>query len=166
MSKKRPLLEPNIPITNGIGIFLHCGLCVQEAGSHGQSPKDYARLEIGYTRLGIQAWCLRHDVNVIHMDLEVPAPRRERHPHGPRGTEAPREPDARGPRAGAATQEGQALMPRYVFHLKVLVDAPNVPYPVAEKHVERAVSFCEQSLADALRPDGVLVESLSLEKPT
>ncbi len=70
MAKRCKATEPNIPITNGIGIFLHCGLCVKEAGALRQSPKEYAMVEIGYTMLGIQVWCLRHDVNVFHMDLE------------------------------------------------------------------------------------------------
>jgi hypothetical protein len=35
-----------------------------------QSPRDWGRLEVGWTPIGIQVWCKRHNVNVIHIDLE------------------------------------------------------------------------------------------------
>ena len=34
------------------------------------SPKYEQQLEVGSTPIGIQVWCLRHDVNVIHVDFE------------------------------------------------------------------------------------------------
>jgi len=66
-----------IPNTNEIGMFLHCGLCVEEIknGTAGtDSPRDYARLEIGYTKPGIQVWCVRHNCNVVHIDFQGKSP--------------------------------------------------------------------------------------------
>ena len=36
----------------------------------GLSPREYAQLEVGFTKLGIQVWCRRHGVNVLHMDFK------------------------------------------------------------------------------------------------
>jgi hypothetical protein len=58
-----------IPHTNVIRGFIHCGLCMEELPV-GQSPREYAQLEIGFTKLGIQVWCKRHEVNVMHVDFE------------------------------------------------------------------------------------------------
>jgi hypothetical protein len=71
--------EREIPNTNEIGMYLHCGLCLEEikngtAEDGENSPKHYARLEIGYTALGIQVWCVRHDCNVIHVDFDGKSP--------------------------------------------------------------------------------------------
>lgn len=61
-----------IPNTNEIKMYIHCGLCIGELpeGPAGQSPSDYADLEIGWTELGIQVWCKRHSCNVVHIDFE------------------------------------------------------------------------------------------------
>lgn len=59
--------------------YMHCGLCVMEykklrsEGSpkvEGVSPGDFQRLEIGSSPIGLQVWCRRHDVNVLHVDFE------------------------------------------------------------------------------------------------
>lgn len=59
--------------------FMHCGLCVMEYKRlraenspevNGVSPGDFQRLEVGSTPYGIQVWCRRHDVNVLHADFE------------------------------------------------------------------------------------------------
>jgi hypothetical protein len=62
---------------NEIAQFLHCGLCIQEVLSlvektrgNAQSPAEYADIEVGWTPLGIQVWCRRHDANVCHIDFE------------------------------------------------------------------------------------------------
>jgi len=60
---------PEIPITNEIVMFFHCGLCLEEIPD-GVSPQEWARLEIGWTKPGFQVWCKRHDCNVMHMDFE------------------------------------------------------------------------------------------------
>jgi hypothetical protein len=48
---------------------MHCGLCLGDIPD-GISPENYARLSVGWTERGLQVWCVRHDVNVIHVDFE------------------------------------------------------------------------------------------------
>lgn len=59
--------------------YMHCGLCVMEYKGlraknspeiDGVSPGDYQRLEVGSSPIGLQVWCRRHDVNVLHVDFE------------------------------------------------------------------------------------------------
>ena len=59
----------NLSCKNKIQMFLHCGLCLSEK-PNGVSPKDYARLAVGWTKDGLQVWCNRHNVNVMHVDFE------------------------------------------------------------------------------------------------
>jgi len=53
--------------------YIHCGLCLEEwkAGKmpQGTSPKQYARQQVSYTRMGFQVWCVRHEVNICHIDF-------------------------------------------------------------------------------------------------
>lgn len=58
-----------IPKTNEIKLFMHCGLCMAEMPA-GQSPRDWAQLEMGWTPIGFQVWCKRHDCNVLHVDFQ------------------------------------------------------------------------------------------------
>lgn len=58
-----------IPNTNEIQLFLHCRKCLEEKPEY-ISPSDYSDLEVGWTQCGIQVWCKRHDVNIIHIDFE------------------------------------------------------------------------------------------------
>lgn len=54
-------------------LFLHCPRCIEELHSGNvcnHSPESYARLSIGSTPYGIQVWCVRHDINVAHIDFE------------------------------------------------------------------------------------------------
>ena len=68
---------------NEIGMFFHCGKCISEMKSGwaqrvmGQpvSMRDYGDYEVGFTKLGVQVWCKRHECNVIHIDFE-----RQKHP--------------------------------------------------------------------------------------
>lgn len=71
-----PVAVPDHGLTNekAIGAFMHCALCVAEL-PRGMSPRKHARLEVGWTRPGLQVWCLRHGVDVVHIDLEG-----QRHP--------------------------------------------------------------------------------------
>ena len=51
--------------------FLHCSVCVEEAlRDPNQSPETYARFSIGWTKEGLQVWCVRHKCNVMHIDFE------------------------------------------------------------------------------------------------
>jgi hypothetical protein len=52
-----------------IEAYMHCGMCLKELPS-GESPESYARLSVGWTRRGLQVWCVRHEVNVLHVDFE------------------------------------------------------------------------------------------------
>jgi len=54
---------------NEIQMFFHCGECLEEVPP-GMSPQEYGSLEIGWTTAGIQVWCKRHNVNVVHFDFE------------------------------------------------------------------------------------------------
>ena len=56
-----------------IGQFIHCGLCIEEwdtGKAVGESPQSYARFSVGWTKLGFQVWCNRHEANVLHVDFE------------------------------------------------------------------------------------------------
>jgi hypothetical protein len=56
-------------------MFLHCGKCLAELKAKAEregsaSPRDYARLSVAWTPVGLQVWCVRHDANVLHVDFE------------------------------------------------------------------------------------------------
>jgi hypothetical protein len=53
---------------NQIGLYFHCKQCLMEK-PRGVSPKDWARLNAGWTKQGVQVWCTRHDLNVVHLDF-------------------------------------------------------------------------------------------------
>jgi hypothetical protein len=51
--------------------FYHCKQCVEEVRvgwekGVEESPESYARLSVGLTDIGLQVWCVRHDMNVAH----------------------------------------------------------------------------------------------------
>lgn len=54
---------------NCINLYLHCGKCLKEI-PEGTSPREYQKIQVGWTDRGIQVWCVRHDCNVIHIDFE------------------------------------------------------------------------------------------------
>lgn len=56
-------------IPNTIRTFFHCALCIAQKPA-GFAPRDWAELEVGFTREGLQVWCRRHECNVIHIDFE------------------------------------------------------------------------------------------------
>lgn len=49
--------------------YFHCALCFKEVPA-GQSPQTYQRIQAGFTKKGIQVWCVRHDKNIIHLDFQ------------------------------------------------------------------------------------------------
>ncbi len=63
------LKERNIPVTNKIEAFFHCSQCLDEKPDI-LSPREYANLEVGWTKLGFQVWCKRHECNVMHIDFQ------------------------------------------------------------------------------------------------
>jgi hypothetical protein len=34
------------------------------------SPRDWSSIEAGWTALGLQVWCKRHEINILHVDFE------------------------------------------------------------------------------------------------
>ena len=62
-------IKRKIPVTNKIAMFLHCKKCLDELPGD-QSPHDYAAIEAGWTKIGLQLWCKRHDKNILHVDFE------------------------------------------------------------------------------------------------
>lgn len=58
-----------IPNSNEILSFFHCGQCIAEKPAN-VSPREWVRFEAGFTKLGIQIWCVRHECNVLHVDFE------------------------------------------------------------------------------------------------
>lgn len=64
-----------MPAPNELGIktYMHCGLCIDEykqIENPQESPADYARLSVGWTKEGLQVWCHRHDCNVLHVNFD------------------------------------------------------------------------------------------------
>lgn len=54
---------------NDIQMFFHCKKCGEETPD--DMPRcDYQQLEVGWTEQGLQVWCRRHDMNIIHIDFE------------------------------------------------------------------------------------------------
>lgn len=58
-----------IPVTKQIAAFMHCGRCLNELPA-GVSPREWASLEVGWTEHGLQVWCKRHEINVVHIDFQ------------------------------------------------------------------------------------------------
>ena len=55
---------------NNIKMFIHCSKCLSEVLEiEGASPKNYARIGVGYTLTGIQLWCNRHDESIVNITL-------------------------------------------------------------------------------------------------
>ena len=59
-------------LQNGIEQNIICLKCEAEfllGSTDSRSLQDYSRLDIGFTSIGVQVWCRRHDVNVVHIDF-------------------------------------------------------------------------------------------------
>jgi len=52
-----------------IKAFLHCSLCLKIL-PQGESPASWAKLSVGFSDIGLQVWCERHQCNVCHIDFE------------------------------------------------------------------------------------------------
>lgn len=53
---------------NEIALFFHCKECLKEKPDDA-SPRDWSRLEVGWTPKGVQVWCIRHECDVCHIDF-------------------------------------------------------------------------------------------------
>jgi hypothetical protein len=67
--RRKKLPERDIPATNGILLFFHCRECLEELPL-GQSPATWRQISVGFTEIGIQVWCDRHELNICHIDFE------------------------------------------------------------------------------------------------
>ena len=53
---------------NEIEMFFHCKKCLEELPPD-TSPREWVRIEAGWSKRGLQIWCVRHEMNIIHVDL-------------------------------------------------------------------------------------------------
>lgn len=61
--QRKPLVMKNL-----IKAFFHCKKCIEEIPPN-TSPREWAQLEVGWTRYGVQVWCKRHELEVEHFHL-------------------------------------------------------------------------------------------------
>lgn len=52
-----------------IEVFFHCKRCIAEKPP-GQSPREFARLEAGWTPEGVAVRCVRHNKPIISIDFK------------------------------------------------------------------------------------------------
>lgn len=57
-----------------INAYMHCSKCLEERPAD-QSPQEWADLSVGFTREGVQVFCNRHQLNVVHIHFQG-----QRHP--------------------------------------------------------------------------------------
>lgn len=57
------------PKENIIEVFFHCANCIKDKPQD-VSPREWARLEAGWTVKGIQVWCARCEMNIINLDFK------------------------------------------------------------------------------------------------
>ena len=67
--KKDKKGTPRDKSPNEIELYFQCSQCLDEL-PYGVSPAEYANLNVGWSKPGIQVWCNRHDCNIIHIDFE------------------------------------------------------------------------------------------------
>ena len=54
---------------NEIEMYLHCKQCLTQKPL-GVSMAEWGTYDVGWTRLGIQVWCKKHNSNILHMDFQ------------------------------------------------------------------------------------------------
>lgn len=74
MASDEQAVEQGISADLSIVSYLHCAECLN-IRPDGVSAREWARLEVGFTVLGLQVWCKRHEINVVHIDFQG-----QRHP--------------------------------------------------------------------------------------
>ena len=60
---------PKKPDEPDIISFFHCGECLKERPDE-FSPREWAQIEVGWTKKGFQIWCKRHEMNIANFDME------------------------------------------------------------------------------------------------
>lgn len=66
--------QRHISASEEITSYMHCRSCLPELPVD-ESPATWARLNVGFTPIGVQVWCIRCKCNVVHIDFEG-----QRHP--------------------------------------------------------------------------------------
>ena len=54
-----------------------CAKCADEfaaGGTGSHTLQSYIRVDVGFSARGMQVWCQRHAVNVVHIDFEDARP--------------------------------------------------------------------------------------------
>ncbi len=75
-SKRSKPPRPKPTASLAIIQYMHCRKCLEEIQDmvrrtgQSQSPATYSRYDIGFTKLGLQVWCRRHEINIVHIDFE------------------------------------------------------------------------------------------------
>lgn len=63
----------SITLLKSISHQIVCSKCKTEflAGqTDSASLQSYSQLDVGFTEIGLQVWCRRHDSNVAHIDFD------------------------------------------------------------------------------------------------
>lgn len=47
--------------------YIHCSLCLEESQAIGL---PVSKLAVGFTPVGLQVWCERHNANIVHIDFQ------------------------------------------------------------------------------------------------
>ena len=66
---KNPFEQLHNKITNQI-VCSKCEIEFMKAETGSRSLQEYSMLDAGFTNSGLQVWCRRHDVNVVHVDFD------------------------------------------------------------------------------------------------
>ena len=56
-----------------INSHIVCNECIKELSTLPSSDvnlKNFVKFEVGFTKLGIQIWCIRHNINVCHVNFD------------------------------------------------------------------------------------------------
>jgi hypothetical protein len=68
MAKKIEKAAAKAEHGKGIVSFFHCARCLMTKPD-GVAPREWAQLEVGWTKEGLQVWCRRHELNVYDLDF-------------------------------------------------------------------------------------------------
>ena len=66
--------KPTLPVealSLNINSYVVCTKCAEEVADIEPkiSLQDYAAIDVGFTNWGLQIWCRRHQVNIVHIDF-------------------------------------------------------------------------------------------------
>ena len=59
----------DVPCTREGIMFTCCRKCFEEKPKE-TSMEEWSKLNVAFTEIGLQVWCLRHDMNVVHIDFQ------------------------------------------------------------------------------------------------